>query len=104
MSAREGRTHGMGRGIKRIAAIPTAIMANTVVVDIVNGAAVGGAVRATVKNATAHSGIASLRCNTSGISYLLGILDERPTGLPTVSAMRDVQRAIARSSSRDWRS
>ena len=39
MSAREVRNHGMGRGIKRIAAIPTAIMANTVVVDIVNGAA-----------------------------------------------------------------
>jgi hypothetical protein len=72
----------MGRGIKkRIAAIPTAVMAKTVVGGIVNGVAVGGAVSATVKNATAHSGIASLRWNTSGISYLLGILDESPTGL-----------------------
>jgi hypothetical protein len=38
---------------KVIAAIPTAAMANVV--------AVGGVVKATVKNATAHSGIASLR-------------------------------------------
>jgi hypothetical protein len=72
----------MGPGIKkRIAAIPTATMANTVVGGIMNSVAVGGAVRATVKNAMAHSGIASLRWNTSAISYLLGILDESPTGL-----------------------
>jgi hypothetical protein len=66
-------------------------MANAVVGGITNSVAVGGAVRATVKNAMAHSGIASRRWNTSAIPYLLGgILDESPTGAPTVSATRDV--------------
>src|SRR5688572_23948669 len=46
-------------------------MANTVVGGIRNSVAVGGAVRATVKHAIAHSGIASLRWNTNAISYLL---------------------------------
>jgi hypothetical protein len=46
-------------------------MANTVVGGIRNSVAVGGAVRATVKNAMAHSGIASLRWNMNAISYLL---------------------------------
>jgi hypothetical protein len=47
-------------------------MANTVVGGIRNSVAVaGGAVRATVKNAMAHSGIASRRWKTSAISYLL---------------------------------
>jgi hypothetical protein len=64
---------GIERGIKKtIAAIPTAAMANTVVGGIRNSVAVaGGAVRATVKNAMAHSGIASRRWKTSAISYLL---------------------------------
>lgn len=57
-----------------------AAMANTVAGGVKNGVAVGGAVRATVKNAMAHSGMASLRWNMSAISYLLGILDDSPTG------------------------
>jgi len=47
-------------------------MANTVGGGIRNSVVVGGAVRATVKNAMAHSGIASLRWNINAISYLLG--------------------------------
>jgi hypothetical protein len=66
------RNDGIEPGIKKtIAAIPTAAMANTVVGGIRNSVAVGGAVRATVKHAIAHSGIASLRWNTNAISYLL---------------------------------
>jgi hypothetical protein len=66
------RNHGIEPGLKKtIAAIPTAAMANTVVGGIRNSVAVGGAVRATVKNAMAHSGIASLRWNMNAISYLL---------------------------------
>jgi hypothetical protein len=62
------RNRGIEPGIKKtIAAIPRAATANTVVGGIRNSVAVGGAVRATAKNATAHSGIASLRWNTSAI-------------------------------------
>lgn len=80
-SARDVGNHRIDPGLKKTsAAIPTAAMANTVVGGISNSVAVGGAVRATVKHAMAHSGIGSLRWNTSAISYLLGILDESPTG------------------------
>ena len=76
------RNHGVEPGItKTIAAIPTAAMANSVVGAIRNGVAVGGVVRATVKNAMADSGIASLGWNTNAISYLLGILNESQSGL-----------------------
>jgi len=46
-------------------------MTRRVVGGIRNSVAGGDAVRATVKNAIAHSGIANLRANTSAISYLL---------------------------------
>jgi hypothetical protein len=49
-------------------------MANTVASGIRNSVALGGAVRATVKNATAHSGIANRRWKMSAISYLLGVV------------------------------
>jgi hypothetical protein len=66
------RNHGIEPGIKKtIAAIPTAAMANVVAGGIRNSVAVGGAVKATVRNAMAHSGIASLRWNTNATSYLL---------------------------------
>jgi hypothetical protein len=62
------RNRGIERGIKKtMAAIPTAATANIVAVGIRNSVAVGGAVRATARNATAHNGIASLRWNTSAI-------------------------------------
>jgi hypothetical protein len=54
-----------------MAARPTVAMTNSVVGGIRNSALGGGAVRATVKHAIAHSGIASLRWNTNAISYLL---------------------------------
>jgi hypothetical protein len=96
-SERDVRNHGIALGtVKTISAIPTTTMTNRVVG--------GGAVRATVKNAIAHSRIASLRANASAISNLLlyeHIHDESSTGRTTLSATRDVRRAIARSSSRD---
>jgi hypothetical protein len=66
------RNHGIESGIKKtIAAIPRAAIANTVMGGIRSSVAVGGAVRASVKNAMAHSGTASLRWNMNAISYLL---------------------------------
>jgi hypothetical protein len=57
-------------------------MANIVVAGIMNGVAVGGAVRATAKNATAHSGMPAYVGTREPFSYLLGVvLDESPTEL-----------------------
>jgi hypothetical protein len=53
-----------------ITAIPKTAMTNSAVGGIRNSVAGGGAVRATVKNTMAHSGIANLRANTSAILYL----------------------------------
>ena len=75
-------SHRNGRQ-KSIAPMPTAAMANTEVSGIRRSVALGGAVRATVKNAMAHSGIASRRSITSAMSYFLGVinvLDQSPTG------------------------
>src|SRR6478609_1520256 len=61
-SERDSRHRVIAPGTeKMIAANPTAATANIVAGGIRNSVAVGGVVKATVKNATAHSGIASLR-------------------------------------------
>src|SRR5687767_3994502 len=102
------RTHGITPGIANmIAVIPRTAMTNSAVGGIRNSVAGGGAVTTTVNHAMAHSGIAHLRANTNSILYLLLFsesVDQISTGCLTVSATRDVQLAIARSSSRDWRS
>jgi hypothetical protein len=59
----------MGPGTKKtIAVIPRNTIANTVVGGIGSCVAVRGAVKATAKNAMAHSGIASPRWNINAIS------------------------------------
>src|SRR5690349_17503986 len=75
---------------KMIAASPTPAMANIVAGGIRISVAVGGVVKATVKNATTHSGIASLRSSTNNMLYpLQQIHDAEP-----ITLLQRVRRAM----------
>src|SRR5436190_24276823 len=103
-SERDARKDGIAPDVnKMIAVIPRAATTNNVVDGISNSVAAAGAVRATVKNAIADSGIASLRWTRNPISYPHSpncLMTARLT--PTSRSTFDAQPTIDRSSSRDW--
>jgi len=75
-SERDARKNGIAPAVNKTSVVIPTAAANTVVGGISNSGTAAGAVRATVKNAIADNGIATLRWTRNPISYprLNGVL------------------------------